>query len=80
MVLCVHGKKVAQAIRGWTCKHPYLLFRTSFGVSLEESKAIHWGTLPCAVRIQQVSAWAHVPDTPGLQLKCPAADMAAGCR
>jgi hypothetical protein len=25
------------------------------------------------VRIQQVSAWAHVPDTPGLQLKCPAA-------
>jgi hypothetical protein len=33
MVLCVHGKKVAQAIRGWTCKHPCLLFRTSFGVS-----------------------------------------------
>jgi hypothetical protein len=32
------------------------------------------------VRIQQVSAWAHVPDTSGLQLKCPAADMAAGCR
>ena len=32
------------------------------------------------MRIQQVSAWAHVPDTPGLQLKCPAADMAAGCR
>jgi hypothetical protein len=30
------------------------------------------------VRIQQVSAWAHVPDTSGLQLKCPAADMAAG--
>jgi hypothetical protein len=22
------------------------------------------------VRIQQVSAWAHVPDTSGLQLKC----------
>jgi hypothetical protein len=51
MVLCVHGKKVAQAIRGWTCKHPYLLSRTSFGVSLEESKAI--GALfhgLCAVR------------------------------
>jgi hypothetical protein len=29
------------------------------------------------VRIQQVNAWAHVPDTPGLQLECPAADMAA---
>jgi hypothetical protein len=29
------------------------------------------------VRIQQVSAWAHVPGTSGLQLKCPAADMAA---
>jgi hypothetical protein len=40
MVLCAHGKKVAQAIRGWTCKRPYLLFHTSFGVSLEESKAI----------------------------------------
>jgi hypothetical protein len=38
--MCVHGKKVAQVIRGWTCKHPCLLFRTSFGVSLDESKAI----------------------------------------
>jgi hypothetical protein len=44
MVLCAHGKKVAQAIRGWTCKRPCLgtglLSRTSFGVFLEESKAI----------------------------------------
>jgi hypothetical protein len=73
MVLCAHGKKVAQAIRGWTCKRPYLLFRTSFGVSLEESKAIGALFHVLSVRIQQVSAWVHEALSSGLQLKRPAA-------